>query len=205
MKKLSIGILTAVTLVFGVNQQASAQVEQGNIIIDPYYGYPNFGKKLADAVAPDSSENIDITGIGPAGLRAEYMISDNFGVGFDFIYNSVGVKYDYTTTDGAGTHSYTDQINQQRFRIQLRMNYHFVQTDVMDAYVGFGAGTNIRRYTTSSTDPNYIAPDAISGALIPVSVRIALGTRFYFTENIGINAELGLGGPVISAGLSLKF
>lgn len=205
MKKLSLGILTAAALVFGINQQASAQVEQGSIIIDPYYGYPNFGKKLADAVASDSAENVDITGIGPAGLRAEYLISDNFGIGIDFIYNSVGITYDYTVTDGTGTHNYTDKINQQRFRVHLRMNYHFVQTDVMDAYVGFGAGTNIRRYTATSTDPAYEEPDALSGALIPVSVRIALGTRFYFTENIGLNAELGLGGPVISAGLSIKF
>jgi hypothetical protein len=205
MKKLSIGILTALTLVFGVNQQVSAQVEQGSIIIDPYYGYPNFGKKFADAIVSDSAENVDITGIGPAGLRAEYLISDNFGVGFDFIYNSVGVKYNYTVTDGTGTHSYEDKINQQRFRVQLRMNYHFVQTDVMDAYVGFGAGTNIRRFSTESTDPNFIAPDALTGALIPVSIRLALGSRFYFTDNIGLNVELGLGGPVLSGGISIKF
>lgn len=205
MKKVLTIVMATFALTFGFNHNAAAQVEQGNIIIDPYYGYPNFGKKLADAIVGDSAENINITGIGPAGLRAEYLISDNFGVGIDAIYNSVGVEYDYTVTDVSGTNTYTSKVNQQRIRVQLRMNYHFVQTDAVDAYVGFGAGTNIRRYTTTSTDPDYVTPDALSGALIPVSLRIALGTRFYFTENIGLNVELGLGGPMISGGVSIKF
>ncbi|MBI3133248.1 MAG: outer membrane beta-barrel protein [Bacteroidetes bacterium] len=205
MKKLFMMVaLSAVTL--GINHSATAQVEQGSIIIDPYYGFPNFGKKIADTFVSDSTSDVKVTGIGPCGLRGEYLISDNFGVGFDFIYNSVGAKADYTEIDGAGvSHNYTDDVNMQRFRVQARMNYHFVQTDAVDAYVGFGAGTNIRRYTYDSTNPDFTEPDATTGALIPVSIRIALGTRFYFTDNIGLNAELGLGGPVLSGGISIKF
>lgn len=206
MKKFCTLLMATVAMSFGFNNTASAQVEQGSIIIDPYYGYPNFGKSFADLVAGDSSSNVNITGIGPCGLRAEYLVADNFGVGFDFIYNSVGVEYDYNSWDTNGfQQTYTDKVNQQRFRIQLRINYHFVQTDVLDAYVGFGAGSNTRRVTYTSTDPTFTEPDAISGAFIPVSVRIALGARYYFIPNLGLNMELGIGGPVISGGLSLKF
>jgi len=206
MKKICTLLLATVVMTFGFNNTATAQVEQGSIIIDPYYGFPNFGKKFADLLVGDSSTNVNITGIGPAGLRAEYLVADNFGVGFDFIYNSVGVEYDYTDYDTNGfQQTYTSKANQQRFRIQLRINYHFVQTDALDAYVGFGAGTNIRRYTFESNEPNYIEPNAISGALIPVSIRVALGARYYFIPNLGLNVELGLGGPVISGGISLKF
>lgn len=199
-------VLASAALSVGFQHSATAQVEQGNIIIDPYYGFPNFGKEASDGLFNDSIADIDVTGIGPCGLRAEYLISDNFGVGVDFIYNSFGFKGSYEDLDANNnTQTYTDQVKMQRFRVQLRMNYHFVQTDQMDAYVGFGAGTNIRRFSYSSDNPNYDQPDAVSGALIPVSVRLALGTRFYFTDNIGLNAELGLGGPVLSAGISIKF
>lgn len=204
MKKLSLGIFT-LALLSGFGYNANAQVEQGNIIIDPYYGYPNFGKSTADALVTDG-DVLDVTGIGPAGMRVEYLISDNFGVGVDFIYNSFGVAATYDSIDSLGNSAtYTDNVDMRRIRVQLRMNYHFVQTDQMDAYVGFGAGTNFRKYTYSSTNPSFIASDDLTATPIPVSVRIALGARFYFTENIGINAELGLGGPVISGGLSIKF
>lgn len=207
MKKIFSILVAILTINFGFVNSISAQVESGSIIIDPYYGFPNFGKKLADSFVSDSiNGDIQVTGIGPCGLRGEYLISDNFGIGFDFIYNSVGAKADYTqTTSGNVVNSYTDKVNMQRFRVQLRMNYHFVQTDAVDAYVGFGAGTNIRRFSYTSDNPNYVTPDALTGALIPVSIRLALGMRYYFTQNIGLNAELGLGGPVISGGLSFKF
>ena len=40
--------------------------------------------------------------------------------------------------------------------------------------------------------------------LIPVSARIALGMRYYFNNNIGINSELGIGGPMLSVGVSVR-
>ena len=90
-----------------------------------------------------------------------------------------------------------------------RLNYHFVSTDVVDAYVGFGAGYKHKKTTFSSDDP-VNGPTSIDGGLfdglIPVTARIALGARFFFTENIGVNMELGLGGgPLLSGGVALKF
>lgn len=205
MKRVITVVALAGLSLFGFNNKAVAQVEQGNIIIDLYYGYPNFGTKLAESVENASSE-IDVSGIGPAGLRVEYLLADNFGLGIDFIYNSTNLSFkaDSLNTSGDVVASYDVKTTAQRIRVMLRANYHFVQTDVMDAYVGFGAGTNNRFWGVKTDFPNY-DDESISGTLLPVSARICLGTRFYFTENIGANVELGLGGPLISAGLSLKF
>jgi hypothetical protein len=41
--------------------------------------------------------------------------------------------------------------------------------------------------------------------LLPFSMRLCTGIRYYFSDNIGANMELGLGGPLVSLGLSLKF
>ena len=205
MKRVITVVALAGLSLFGFNNKAVAQVEQGNIIVDLYYGYPNFGKKLADGVNTASSE-IDVSGIGPAGLRVEYLLADNFGLGIDFIYNSTNLSFtaDSLNTSGDVVATYNVKATAQRIRVMLRANYHFVQTDAMDAYVGFGAGTNNRVWGVKTDFPNY-DDESISGTLLPVSARICLGTRFYFTENIGANVELGLGGPLISAGLSLKF
>jgi opacity protein-like surface antigen len=205
MKRLLTFVGAAMIATIGFNNTAVAQVEQGNVIIDAYYGYPNFGKSLADGVNTASS-TVTVGGIGPAGLRVEYMLADNFGLGVDFIYNSTTLSFtsDSLNSDGTLARSYDVKSSMQRIRVMLRANYHFVQTDVLDAYVGFGAGTNNRIWGVDTDFPNY-EDTSIGATASPVSARIALGTRFYFTDNIGMNVELGLGGPLLSAGLSLKF
>ncbi|MGB1103714.1 MAG: outer membrane beta-barrel protein [Crocinitomicaceae bacterium] len=208
MKRV-LGFIGAVLIAtIGFNNTAQAQVEEGNIIIDPYYGYPNFGKSFFDLFVSDNNvAGVSINALGPAGLRAEYMLADNFGLGVDFIYNSVSGSgtVDSLAADGVTVvETYDAKLYSRRYRIHLRANYHFVQTGSLDAYVGFGAGTNIRQFGVTSDYPNF-NDDSISGSLIPVSARVALGARYYFTDNIGFNTELGLGGPLLSLGLSLKF
>jgi len=192
MKKKITMLFAALAVSFGFNNASAQAVSQGNIIIDAYYGYPNWGRSILGSGTSD----VNITGIGPLGGRFEYMVADKFGIGIDFIYNSTNA----TWTEGG----YDYKIFAQRYRPQLRMNYHFVSTDALDAYFGFGAGGNIRNIGYESTEPGYSGENA-TGALIPISLRIALGMRYYFTDNIGINTEIGLGGPTLSAGLSIKF
>ena len=86
-----------------------------------------------------------------------------------------------------------------------RLNYHFVQTDVVDAYLGFGAGYKHKTNKFETLDENASEYD-FGVSLIPVSLRLAIGARFFFTDFIGINMEMGLGGgPLLSGGVSLKF
>ncbi len=185
-------------------------VEQGNFIIDPYYGFPNFGKSFTEQVSSDV-ENTKVTGYGPAGIRLGYMIGDQFEVGVDAIFNGfslTGTVQDTvynSTTQTYETETYEARATMQRIRIQARFNYHFdVSSPDLDVYLGFGAGTNNRKYKYFE-DNKEVDDGSTSLTLIPVSFRFAGGMRYYFTDNIGINAELGIGGPVISAGLSFKF
>jgi len=204
MKKKITILMSVLAMGFGINANAQA-VSEGNILIDAYYGYPNFGAKIAKSLS--NVDNIKTRGIGPAGIRAEYMVADKFGIGIDFIYNSVAITgtIDSLAADGVTVvETYDLTTSLQRYRPQIRMNYHFVSEDALDAYVGFGVGANVRRAVVKTDYPNYDG-GAVSGAIIPVSLRVALGMRYFFTDNIGANLELGLGGPFISGGLSLKF
>lgn len=212
MKKLA--VITAFFMCGWIASNAFAQdeikaVQKGNFILDPYYGAPNFGKNLVKDL---TFSNSSITssgsgGVGPMGVRAEYLLADKFGLGVDFIFNSASMdlSYDSLNTDGSLYKTYNGIAKMQRIRIQLRFNYHFVSTENLDAYVGLGAGTNTRVWSVENTNPGYdFGKEQRVGSLIPFSMRFAAGVRYYFIPNLGFNAEIGLGGPLVSAGLSLK-
>lgn len=204
--------VTLLSLVFSSNIYSQA-VREGNVIIDPYYGGPNFGKAFFAAVESSNQGANDVksSGIGPAGLRFEYMLGDKFGLGLDMIYNSNNISFTTTDTiyDGSGnqeieTNQY--EYDMKRLRVQVRLNYHFdISNPDLDGYFGVGAGTNNRFRNTYENGTKTDNDELSDLTLLPFSARICVGTRYYFTDNLGLNLELGLGGPVVSGGLSLKF
>ncbi|MCH2225378.1 MAG: porin family protein [Crocinitomicaceae bacterium] len=202
-------LLTMIGALLVASSSFSQGVEQGNIIIDPYYGFPNFGKSLTEQLSEGISE-VNISGYGPAGLRVEYMVGERFGIGVDAIFNGFsveGTSTDSTFNATTGTYDVTSnsvKTKASRVRVHARFNYHFdISSPDLDVYIGFGAGTNNRFYKYYENGSE--TEDASTTiTLLPVSFRFASGMRYYFTDNIGLNAEIGLGGPVVSAGLSIK-
>jgi hypothetical protein len=202
MKKIVLSLL----LLVSASNLFSQAVSTGNFILEPYYGGPNFGKNIYQSIEDAvGTKKFTATGIGPAGLRGEYMIGETFGLGFDVIYNSN--NYTYFQVDSINTsvvNSYERTMN--RLRVQMRFNFHFDVTNPnLDAYFGIAAGTNTRykKYYVNgieSTNDNFSLK-----TLVPFSLRVCSGMRYYFNQNFGLNAEIGLGGPLVSAGLSVKF
>lgn len=221
MKRTTILMTVILTSIFSINtfsQETEASsnekvsvgvVRKGNFILDPYYGAPNFGKSLLKNIT-FNNQNINSTGaggLGPMGVRAEYMLADKFGLGIDFIFNStkLGLTYDSLYSDNTLYRRYQGELAMKRIRVQLRFNYHFISTNKMDAYVGIGAGSNTRIWSVTNTDPNYqFEKGKVKGTLLPFSMRAAVGLRYYFIPNLGLNAEIGIGGPLVSAGVSVK-
>jgi outer membrane protein W len=175
-----------------LNAQA---MEQGRMCFDLYYGFGSTSKAFVKEMAGTEGR---FKSIGALGGRFEYMASDNVGIGVEANYllheatwnSNDGNNYDYT-------------YGVRRIRFMPRINYHFGNSDAFDAYVGVGAGyRSIVRYT-NSTDPNY-DPTELEG-ILPVAMRLAFGARYFFTENIGLHMEFGLGGGnIIHYGLSFK-
>ena len=201
----------------------NAQIMQGNVMIDPYIGVPNWANSLLYSQYDGS--NMDVTNyktIGSAlsyGGRLEYMIADKVGVGADINYEVSGYSFDYLDYqyDASGAvvyingdpqyRSYTDEYTAKKLRAMFRLNYHFFQSDRVDVYSGFAAGYKSvkREYTTTPSNP-YSTNESFNKALVPVTGRLAIGTKIYFTQNIGAHVELGVfGGGLIQFGLSAKF
>jgi hypothetical protein len=73
-----------------------------------------------------------------------------------------------------------------------------------DSYLGLGFGTN-NKWKKTSENGNVI--EKISGSeavILPFSLRLCYGYRYFFNYNWGIHGEVGFGGPLLSLGLSYK-
>lgn len=190
---------------------------EGNKIITPYYGFPNFGY-LTLANSESNGLNAKYKSIGPLGLRAEYLFSDKIGLGFEIIYNSYKLNFTRESTIYDGNSDkwltqYTEVYKEmKRLRIQFRYTYHFdVRTPNLDWYSGFGLGTNTRIYkylengkkvninsqTSDSTNTN-------QNQTFPLSLRLFCGVNYYFNQRLGVGIEVGLGGALISTSISFK-
>lgn len=210
MRKIKI-LVVALTAMAATNG-ASAQVfEEGNIGIDLYYGFPNLYTAVFKSAYANSGteENVEINGLGPVGLRGEYMLSDKVGLGLDIGFNNTNITFEetYDEIDGNGNlvqNTYEYKYSTQKIGAMVTFNYHFVDNDNFDVYAVAGMGYGNRSFKFESTDPDYTEEEINS--LIPVASKIGLGMRYFFTDNIGLNLAIGLGqGGVANAGLSFKF
>lgn len=200
MKKLF--ILVSFISLFGGMQIANGQaVEQGNMLVDGFYGFPNLlTAALRTSYANGTTvDGIKIGGFGPVGGRFEYLLSDKVGIGLE--YNMANSYVKYTETPSTTTYNY--EVSASRMRIFPRFNFHFSNNEKLDAYFSAGAGYYKVKYKFESNDPNY-TEESVDG-IIPFTVRAAVGVRYFFTENIGLSGEFGLGGVLATGGVSFKF
>ena len=193
---------------FTVSSQISFTSNQ---LIEPYLGFPNLGRISAQIIDTNILEKKDqeFSGIGPSGFRYSYMFSDAFSLGIDLMYNTLNEKY-RTSQDVFMNNAWTTinknmLVSTQRLRVHVRMNFHFFASNAMsDSYLGVGFGTN-NKWKKTSENGNVI--EKISGSeavILPFSLRLCYGYRYFFNYNWGIHGEVGFGGPLLSLGLSYK-
>lgn len=214
MKKLLLGII----VIAGTSFSGSAQVAQGNILVDAYYGFTNVGAALYetnwDFEAAYWGTEAETSSLGPIGVRAEYLVSDKFGVGVDFAFDKSSSSFVRSyDSDGDGVEeAYLTEGKTFKWGAMLTLNYHMVTNQYIDLYLMGGAGYKSR--TSSLTTNELMGAEAFDEqaigltpeTAIPFAGRLGLGCRFFFTENIGANVGIGLGqGGLVNAGLSFKF
>jgi hypothetical protein len=107
-------------------------------------------------------------------------------------------------TDNVNNNTYNYEVSVPRFRAMGKFNFHFAQSDVFDAYTAVGAGYSSWKTKITTNDPSYIDNTSLKNP-IPIAFRLALGGRYFFTDNIGIGLEFGLGGgALINGGIAFK-
>jgi hypothetical protein len=203
-------------LLFSANVSKAQILFAGNHVVEGYAGLPNMARFSGGINLFTSEINTGevsrFRGIAPSGIRYSYMITEDLSFGFDLMYNSSNITTSTTDTiyNGiTGEWTYQQSTNQtitNRLRFHARMNFH-IQTSrpESDSYFGIGIGSN-NRWIESYKDNVFVEKLKGSDAsLLPFSMRICYGYRYFFGYNWGISGEVGLGGPLISIGASYKF
>lgn len=190
-------------------------VNKDDIIIDAFYGAPYFMGSYVKSVF-DNTKNASsiesVRNLNHFGGKFEYMVSEKIGLGLEYTYAAVNVNYkvDKTVSNGSGqaiTQTYHYKASLYKQRILGRMNIHFETTDKIDPYATFGVGYKLSRLKSNNPDDQQDVNDfnAAFSNFFPVSYRMGVGLRYFFSPEFGLNIEAGLGGPTVQGGLTLKF
>lgn len=208
----AINLLSALLLTGAALSQANTK---WNLISDPYYGMPTFSNYYINRATRDVTgiENKEVSGLGPTGLRTEFMVNNWLGLGADAMYNQAQATFDRTEIDGYvggvaiyGVHHYNLTLN--RTRIQARINFHIpVKSKRLDWYGGIAFGSNAMKTTLTRDGQKTQNVDDVQPRFhyLSISARTSLGFRYYPTKFVGINFELGIGGPIFTTGVSTRF
>jgi len=191
----------------------------GTIVVEPMFGLPNAGRTYLTFVQIfEFDENFEVTGSPlQIGGKVEYIVTDNIGVGFEANYEKCG--YNRTIPDATYnpiTGVYSDKLvvwSQEKLRLMGRFMFHFGNFDRVDLYTGAGIGYTQNRQQNPDNelddpfDYNLLfIPKLIDNVTSPLSARIYFGSRFLFSDNIGMTTEVGLGGgAILQIGLLARF
>jgi hypothetical protein len=216
MKLLLLPFLT--TLSIAAFSQANSRF---SLVNDAFYGGPTIeGLKLRyklgvlwDKPANKGYEHLHLGHVvGPTGLRTEFFITDRIGIGTDAIYNYTSGRFsrheeEFNASTGlidTVIHAY--EFTTSHVRIQGRINFHKrVKSKKLDVYtgLGFGSNTNVVKLTRDKQEVN--PRDFLKSNGLKFSARACFGFRWYPAKPVGINFEFGIGGPLVSAGVSSRF
>lgn len=202
--------------IFSQNNENKSNIgchPKGTFVLDAYYGAPNLSNSFfrlwifaINATYEDAITNVHYKSFGPVGLRAEYFILRNLGVGLDLNYSTSSVSLTYKHHDETLLdylpENYTFSL--PRIGIIPRVNWHFIgKSKVVDGYLVLGMG--YRNYTVGVSTTDYFKRLKFDYNVPVFAFRLGCGFRFFVNENLGFNVETGIGGALITAGMSVKF
>ena len=169
----------------GINAQKTSSFSKGERIIT--IGHGNTSWYQSAMILYNYSYEKTFDALGPLHIKYEYGLTDKIGIGVSFCY-----------------HKYHDINNQPvlGYRFIGRINYHFFANKRFDTYCDLGVGAG--RFTT-----NYVLesspPQIITDKLNTLEMESGLGGRYYFTKNIGLYVEAGIGKTIFQGGIAIAF
>jgi Outer membrane protein beta-barrel domain len=197
-----------IMLLLGMGSIQAQTMHKGNFVIDGYYGFPNLTTSALKLLVREVYDSPDLVakGIGPFGGRAQYMVTDELGLGLDVYYAKSSVEFTTQYTDTiVGTQTFKVQLDNPRPRFLFRADYHFLNSENVDFYAALGLGVNAAHFKFTTQDPIFNKNSLTLPGIIPVAFRLAIGTKVYPVPFLGIGAELGIGGPLLTVGLTGRF
>ncbi len=184
MGKKIIGFVLFI-LLCALRQPTWAQAhQQGEIDITGGIGYSLIGTIFDIATSVSGNEGSPSPVIN---VMADYGLIDWVSIGVAFSNQQYKIDFDDSSGD------FVDKIRCVNFGIRPLL--HFYNSDVLDLYAGFRVSYTNWSATSTNTVAGY---DPLADySLSSVGFQPLGGISYYFTDFVGMNMELGLGGVYI--------
>ncbi len=191
MRKL-VYLVVLLLSVWGLKAQ---QLEQGNSLI-------NLGVGMGSYIGSGSGYK---TTLPPLEVSYEYLVNDNISVGGFFAMTKSEFNYSFPDLGGGSSSPQNFKFNYSYMMFGAIGNYHFVNNDKFDVYGGVRIGYN-------KVNVDYSSDDATTDSLLK-SINLdssgmlfgaQVGGRYFFTDNLAVNMEVGYGLAIAKLGLTFK-
>jgi len=166
---------------------------------------------LRESVNISNTATASFQAIGPLFFKYENMVDDKIGFGLNVAYMKNTIDFVQSSTNSNGQdYTYNADLSCATFSVLARFNYHFMDHDKIDPYIGLGVG--YRNVNWSYSDNDQFGNSASNEANIalsslpssPFGADMTFGVRFLPHPNIGIYMEAGIAKGVIQGGLSFQ-
>lgn len=199
--------LAAVILLSGTFASAQEQAPKMGNYLELSYG-PQTALNLQTLSTTNSDQDQfefnRFNNLGTFGLRYDHLLNPAFSLGIDFYYlqrKSAGTMTEFNT----GIQSDAEYVI-NRFKTQIRLAYHFpISNPNLDVYLGGSVGISNQTRKLLINGELTSREEYPSHLYIPVSLRTYAGLRYSFAKHFGVNAELGIGGPILNIGFHYRF
>jgi opacity protein-like surface antigen len=193
MKNIRLAFL-ALSLFIGFTSGAQA-FEKGKSTVSASIGYSAFSggaffKKF------EKLEDFEYKRTPPLAFAYEYAITEKVGIGLNVGYSSTNVSW--INSDSLFNYQFT----RNKLTVKARMNYHFIEHDKFDPYFGIALGYKSSSWDLKTNDNKF---NEIPSIIVPISMDIRLGARYFFIPQFGAYAEFGIGHGLANIGLVGKF
>ena len=218
-KKILIGLaLFFITGMSNAQEGGAFQVDQP-FRIQVYTGGPSLTKVAVD-VSNNFQDKLTYSGVPLIGMEFDYKIVDWFSIGLDASYRFGQVEFDVMDSTffeevndrwDINLSNYIDpfghyELKIPRFRGMLKANFHVLPAESRsDLYFTAGIGYNQSRPKLFIDNNEVEVVSRVGLVSLPVSYRTSVGYSYHFINNLGVFAEVGIGGPIFSGGITARF
>jgi hypothetical protein len=190
----------------------SQMLEKDNFVVELSLGYPNLKPVFLNSNTFFHSginlQESDERSFGQFILKGEFMMTDRFGfvASAHYSYFSSHEVANYSTWNSTtqayetGSYYYDSEIH--KMRLTVGFNYHVLRSRHVDSYFGLLAGGKKAWLDFKTDDPAIL--NEPGDFINPYAMRVHYGLRFFFNHYLAIHTEIGLGGPLVSFGLTCK-
>lgn len=183
-----------------------AQKAKGQKVLTLNYGFSYVGTTnyISDQIfygyGPDQSIRAN-SKTGPVIFGFDYGLNKIISLGLFVSYENVNVKqdnYSYRKYTDSGYREATENLEYSWERIHFCIvpKIHLTpNNNKIDAYIGFKVGyQNSELKSNIDYDDNYKFGDPLIASRLTLGL-FNFGTRYYFSDDLGVNAEIAIGAP----------